>query len=142
MKISSTYTVALQLLLICKHYENEKITSAFISRKIGADPAVIRRVMADLKSSGYIESKPGPGGTRLLKALDDIILYDVYKAVTHDDDHILKFYDLTCESSSFEEKIKSVSDELFTQYISSFYSELKTHSIEDIYNRIETPNCI
>ena len=56
MKISSTYTVALQLLMICKHYEKEKITSGFISRKIGADSAIIRRVMADLKSNGYIES--------------------------------------------------------------------------------------
>ena len=55
MKISSTYTVALQLLLICKHYENEKITSGFVSRKIGADPALIRRVMTDLKNKNYIK---------------------------------------------------------------------------------------
>ena len=137
MKISSTYTVALQLLLICKHYEHKKITSGFISQKIGADPAIIRRVMADLKSSGYIESKPGPGGTKLLKDLNEIILYDVYKSVTQDDDQILKFYDLTDESSIFEEKIKSVSNEFFTQYISSFYSELKTHTIGEIYNEIE-----
>ena len=49
MKISSTYTVALQLLMICKHYENEKITSTFVSKKIGADSAIIRRVMAGFK---------------------------------------------------------------------------------------------
>ncbi len=139
MKISSTYTVALQLLMICRHY-NEKITSYFISKKIGADSAVIRRVMADLKGGGYIESKPGPGGTKLLKALDDINLYDVYKAVTKDDDHILKFYDSTDESSRFEEKMKSVADECFSQYITSFYSELKTHTVGDLYNKIEISN--
>lgn len=138
MKISSTYTVALQLLMICKHYESKKITSSFVSRKIGADSAIIRRVMADLKSNGYIESKPGPGGTQLLKDLNDIFLYDVYTAVTNDDKHILKFYDSTEESSFFEEKIKSISNECFSQYISSFYSELKSHTVGDIYNKIES----
>lgn len=140
MKISSTYTIALQLLMICKYYEKEKITSRFVSRKIGADSAIIRRVMADLKVNGYIESKPGPGGTHLLKDLNEIVLYDVYTAVTNDDEHVLKFYDSTNESSSFEEKIKSASNECFSQYISSFYSELKTHTVGDIYNKIESPS--
>lgn len=138
MKISSTYTVALQLLMICKHYKNEKITSGFVSRKIGTDSAIIRRVMADLKSNGYIESKPGPGGTQLLKSLNDITLYDVYTAVTNDDDQILKFYDSTEESSLFEEQIKSVSNECFSQYISSFYSELKNHTVGDLYDKVES----
>lgn len=136
MKISSTYTVALQLLIICKHYEKEKITSTFVSRKIGADSAIIRRVMADLKSNGYIESKPGPGGTHLLKNLNDISLYDLYTTVTTADEQILKFYNSTDESSSFEEKIKFVSNECFSKYINSFYSELKNHTVGDIYNKI------
>lgn len=139
MKISSTYTVALQLLMICKHYDSEKITSAFVSRKIGADSAIIRRVMANLKKHGYIESKPGPGGTHLLKNLNDISLYDVYTAVTNSDEQVLKFYDSTDESSLFEEKIKSVSNDSFSQYISSFYSELKNHTVGDIYNKVEPP---
>ena len=124
------------MLMICKQYENEKITSTFVSRKIGADPAIIRRVMADLKSKGYIESKPGPGGSRLLKALSEIPLFDVYMAVTNDDEHILKFYDSTNESSPFEERMKSISNKCFSQYISSFYTELKTHTVADIYEKI------
>ena len=124
------------MLMICKHYENEKITSTFVSRKIGADPAIIRRVMADLKSKGYIESKPGPGGSRLLKALSEIPLFDVYMAVTNDDEHILKFYDSTNESSPFEERMKSISNKCFSQYISSLYTELKTHTVADIYEKI------
>lgn len=138
MKISSTYTVALQLLMICKQYENEKITSGFISRRIGADAAIIRRVMVDLKSNGYIESKPGPGGTSLLKNLNDIHLYDIYKAVTDDDEKILKFYDSGKESTSFEERMQSAADECFSEYISSFYSELKSHTVGDIYAKTQS----
>lgn len=138
MKISSTYTVALQLLMICKQYENEKITSGFISRRIGADAAIIRRVMVDLKSNGYIESKPGPGGTILLKNLNDINLYDIYKAVTDDDEKILKFYDSGKESTPFEEKMQAAADECFSEYISSFYSELKSHTVGDIYAKTQS----
>ena len=137
MKISSTYTVALQLLMICKQYENEKITSGFISRRIGADAAIIRRVMVDLKNNGYIESKPGPGGTKLLKDLNDINLYDIYKAVTDDDEKILKFYDSGNESTSFEERMMSATDECFSEYISSFYSELKSHTVGEIYTKTQ-----
>lgn len=137
MKISSTYTVALQLLMICKQYENEKITSGFISRRIGADAAIIRRVMVDLKNNGYIESKPGPGGTKLLKDLNDINLYDIYKAVTDDDEKILKFYDSGNESTSFEERMLSATDECFSEYISSFYSELKSHTVGEIYAKTQ-----
>ena len=89
MKITSKYTVALQLLLICNHYSEEKITSGFISRKIGADPVIIRQVMIDLKRENYIESKPGPGGTTLKKELSNISLYEIYNCVTDDDDNIL-----------------------------------------------------
>lgn len=136
MKISSTYTVALQLLLICKHYENEKITSGFISRKIGADPALIRRVMADLKNKNYIESKPGPGGTTLKKDLSEITLYEIYKTVTDDDDQVLKFYDLPDGASTFEQSIQTTACDSFSKYIESFYLELKSHTVFDIYNKL------
>ena len=59
----------------------------------------------------------------------------IYIQVTTADEQILKFYDSTDESS-FEEKIKFVSNECFSKYISSFYSELKNHTVGDIYNKI------
>ena len=38
-----------------------------------------------------------------------------------------------------EEEMKAVSNECFSQYISSFYSELKNHTVGDIYSKIEPP---
>lgn len=136
MKISSTYTVALQILIMTKHYEGEKLTSSFFSQRIGADPALIRRVMADMNQK-WIVSKPGPGGTKLLMDLDAICLYDVYKAVTHDDDSVLKFYEVGNHASEFEENLMSVTEKCFSQFIYSFYSELKNHTVGDIYELIE-----
>ncbi len=137
MKISSTYTIALQILMMIKRYPEEKLTSNYFSNKIGAAPALIRAVMADLKNSGVIESRQGPGGTHLLKNLEDISLYDVYKAVTKDTESVLKFYDNESKESSFEAQVISVTEECFETYISSFYNELKTHTVADIYNCIK-----
>lgn len=136
MKITSKYTVALQLLLICNHYNEEKITSGFISRKIGADPVIIRQVMIDLKRENYIESKPGPGGTTLKKELSNISLYEIYNCVTDDDDDILKFYTLPSESTSFEKQLQSITITNFSQYILSFYEELKKHTLQELYDQI------
>lgn len=136
MKISSTYTVALQILMMTKYYEDEKLTSSFFSQRIGADPALIRRVMADMNQK-WIVSKPGPGGTKLLKELDEICLYDIFKAVTHDDDSVLKFYEAGELATSFEEGLMTVTEKCFSQYISSFYSELKAHTVGDIYALIK-----
>ncbi len=138
MKISSTYTIALELLLICEKYkDSEKITSGSISKKIGADSAIVRRVMSDLKNNNLIESKPGPGGTTLLKPLSQITFYDVFISVTEKEDSILKFYDLHT-NSSFENNIIKVSNSLFETYIDTFYQQLKSHTLDELYKAANT----
>lgn len=49
MKISSRYTIALQLLCIFEVYRDNKITSNFIAEKTGADSSTVRYIMLDLK---------------------------------------------------------------------------------------------
>jgi len=135
MKISSTYTIALQLLIICKHYNTEKITSNFIAKQTGADAGLIRRIMVDLKNNGIIDSKPGPGGIKLNKDLDEITLYDLYSAVTDEDESVLKFSNTSKSISSFDDKIKNTANKCFSGYISSFFKELKNHTVGDIYRK-------
>lgn len=132
MKISYNYAVAIELLLCCEHYKDHKITSGFISKKIGADSAVIRRVMSDLKEHRIIDSKPGPGGTVLLKTLDQITLFDVLSAVTDLDNSILKFYELP-STSSFESAIEQVTTHKFANYIDTFYEQLRRHTLQELY---------
>ena len=54
--------------------------------------------MVDLKSDGLIDSKPGPGGIKLNKDLDEITLYDLYTSVTDEDELVLKFSNTSSES--------------------------------------------
>lgn len=92
MKISVRFSMAIEMLIICKQCENkEKINSKTLAEKIGTSPIIARQIMMNLTSAGIIESKIGPGGVTLKKPLSDITLLDVYKALGEDEGSLLKF---------------------------------------------------
>ena len=60
----------------------EPVTSEFLARSMGTNPAVFRRTMAGLRNAGYVQSDRGHGGGwTLAKPLDKITLFDVYSAL-------------------------------------------------------------
>lgn len=82
MKITSRFTVAVHILLAIKTFHNEyKTTSDFLAGSVNVNPVVIRRVLGQLKEAGMIAVARGTGGVQIIKPLEDITLYDVYKAV-------------------------------------------------------------
>lgn len=81
MKITSRFTVAVHTLLAIKTFNDEyKTTSDFIAGSVNVNPVVIRRVLGQLKEAGMIAVARGTGGVQIIKPLEDITLYDVYKA--------------------------------------------------------------
>jgi DNA-binding IscR family transcriptional regulator len=49
---------------------------------LGTNPVVVRRMMAGLRSQGYVKATRGPGGGwRLARRLDEISILDVYEAL-------------------------------------------------------------
>ena len=81
MKISSRFTVAVHILALLKIEKEYTLTSSQIAESVNTNPVVIRRLMGKLKDAGFIEVSRGNSGVRLLKSLDEITLFDVYKAV-------------------------------------------------------------
>lgn len=82
MKITSRFTVAVHTLLAIKTFNDEyKTTSDFIAASVNVNPVVIRRVLGQLKEAGLVEVARGTGGVQITKPLEDITLFDVYKAV-------------------------------------------------------------
>lgn len=70
-------------MLVCTDYFQGKysITSDFLASSIRVNPVIIRRIISQLKSAGMVNITRGRGGMTLAKSLDEITLYDVYKAV-------------------------------------------------------------
>lgn len=81
MKISSRFTVAVHILTLIKLEREYTLTSSRIAESVNTNPVVIRRLMGKLKEAGLIDVSRGNTGVKLLKPLNQITLYDVYKAV-------------------------------------------------------------
>lgn len=62
--------------------EQKSFTSEQIAEMLETNSVVVRRTMAGLKKSGYVDSEKGPGGGwSLIQPLETISLYDIYLAV-------------------------------------------------------------
>ena len=60
----------------------KRATSETISKMLGTNPVVVRRMMAGLRDKGYVRSEKGHGGGwELTRRLDAITLLDVYRAI-------------------------------------------------------------
>ena len=60
----------------------KRATSEAISKMLGTNPVVVRRMMAGLRDKGYVRSEKGHGGGwELTRSLDAMTLLDVYRAI-------------------------------------------------------------
>jgi len=58
------------------------VTSDTIGKMLGANPVVVRRTMAGLRTAGYLTSEKGHGGGwALARPLDEITLRDIHMAL-------------------------------------------------------------
>lgn len=68
------------------HLEDEYISSGTISKSVGKNEVVIRRLVSMLKEAGLLHSATGSrGGVKLSREAKDIDLCDVYRAVEPQD---------------------------------------------------------
>jgi len=58
------------------------VTSEAMARMLNTNPVVVRRTMAGLRDSGFVQAERGHGGGwRIARDLADITLLDVYRAI-------------------------------------------------------------
>ncbi len=101
MIASSRFTLAIQTLMMVSNYNDRKITSAIVAASAGCNPVIVRKVFANLKDAGLLETSPGGGRTALKRRPEDISLWDVYLATESEDaDDIFRMYDKGCPLGS------------------------------------------
>jgi DNA-binding IscR family transcriptional regulator len=60
------------------------VTSEVLAQAMNTNPVVIRRIMAGLRSAGYVQSEKGHGGGWTLTCdLSQVTLRDIYNALGH-----------------------------------------------------------
>lgn len=95
MQITSKFTVAVHILTCIDIFGGQmRVTSDFLSGSTGVNAVIVRGVLGQLRNAGIVETRQGSGGAHLAKALDEITLYDIYKAVDCvDDEGLFHFHE-------------------------------------------------
>ncbi|TXK84949.1 Rrf2 family transcriptional regulator [Paenibacillus sp. N3.4] len=79
-QISSRFSMAVHILSMIT-LDPLYSTGDRIARSINSNPVVIRRIMAQLKKAGYIETKAGVAGASLRVSPERLTLLNIYRAV-------------------------------------------------------------
>ena len=95
MQITSKFTVAVHILTCIDIFGGQmRVTSDFLSGSTGVNAVIVRGVLGQLRAAGIVETRQGSGGAHLAKALDEVTLYDIYKAVDCvDDEGLFHFHE-------------------------------------------------
>lgn len=91
--------------------KDHKTTSEFLAASVNVNPVVIRRTLLLLKAAGIVEVKAGSGGARIVKDLNAVTLYDVYKAADCVDGGLFHFHEAPNPACPVGKNIHAVLDE-------------------------------
>ena len=82
MQIGSKFTIGVHIITALDYFKDmDRVNSEFLAGSIGVNPVIVRTVISQLREAGIVQTQRGSSGAELIKRLDEITLYDVYKAV-------------------------------------------------------------
>ena len=82
MQIGSKFTIGIHILTAIDYFKDvDRVNSEFLAGSIGVNPVIVRNVISQLREAGIVQTQRGSSGAELVKQLNEITLYDVYKAV-------------------------------------------------------------
>lgn len=82
MQIGSKFTIGVHIITALDVFKDmDRVNSEFLAGSIGVNPVIVRSVISQLRAAGLVQTRRGSSGAELVKPLDEITLFDVYKAV-------------------------------------------------------------
>jgi Rrf2 family protein len=83
--VNHRFAVSIHILTLLAANKDDLVTSDAIAESVNTNSVVIRRTMSHLRQHGLVDSRPGTsGGWRLTRAPEQVTLYEVYHALSHD----------------------------------------------------------
>ena len=139
MKITSRFTVAVHVLLAIHTFrDSHKTTSEFLAASVQVNPVVIRRILLSLKAAGLVEVKAGSGGASIVRPLEEITLYDVYRAVDCVDGDLFHFHENPNPACPVGRNIHAVLDGHLAAAQAALDNQLKKVTLADLTRELET----
>ena len=134
MQITSKFTVAVHILTCIDIFGGQmRVTSDFLSGSTGVNAVIVRGVLGQLRNAGIVETRQGSGGAHLAKALDEITLYDIYKAVDCvDDEGLFHFHENPNAECPVGRNIHKAMDDRLQTAQAALENELKSTTLAQV----------
>ena len=134
MQITSKFTVAVHILTCIDIFGGQmRVTSDFLSGSTGVNAVIVRNVLGQLRKAGIVETRQGSGGAHLAKALDEITLYDIYKAVDCvDDEGLFHFHENPNADCPVGRNIHKAMDDRLEAAQAALENELKSTTLAEV----------
>ena len=134
MQIGSRFTIGVHIITAIDYFKDmERVNSEFLAGSIGVNPVIVRTVISQLREAGIVQTQRGSSGAALTKRLDEITLYDIYKAVgSVDMEGIFHFHEQPNPDCPVGRNIHRVLDQHLIDAQRAMEEKLRTTTLADI----------
>lgn len=136
MKYSYKLSDAIHILVYIDIIPDENISSTDIAESIEANASVVRKLMANLKKAGLLDSQVGAAHPKLAKPADTITLLDVFKAVetNHELLHVDPRTNMDCPVGA---NIQQTLNSAYERVQKAAENEMSNLTIQDMIDSIQ-----
>ena len=134
MQIGSRFTIGVHIITAIDYFKDmERVNSEFLAGSIGVNPVIVRTVISQLREAGILQTKRGSSGAEIAKRLNEITLYDIYKAVgSVDMEGIFHFHEQPNPDCPVGRYIHKVLDQRLIDAQRAMEEKLRTTTLADI----------
>lgn len=133
MSISSRFSVGIHILTLIEFDQDGVTSSEALAGSVNTNPALIRKIMSMLKKAELIHVQPGVAGAKLARGLNEITMFDVYKAVNVVDENALfSVHDQPNPACPVGKNIQQTIEPIFSQAQLAMESVLKRITLADV----------
>ena len=140
MQIGSRFTIGVHIITAIDYFKDmERVNSEFLAGSIGVNPVIVRTVISQLREAGILQTKRGSSGAEIAKRLNEITLYDIYKAVgSVDMEGIFHFHEQPNPDCPVGRNIHKVLDLRLIDAQRAMEEKLKSTTLADIVENTKT----
>lgn len=128
---STKYAVSIHILSLIALSKDKSITSEYIAGSVNTNPALVRRLMSDLKQSGLIRSQTRIGITGLGKPPEEISLLEIFQSVEKEQ-RLFSIHEDTNSHCPVGARIGSVLEKVNGNLQVSFQEQLAQLHLSDV----------
>ena len=139
MQITSKFTIAVHTITALDYFRDmDRVNSEFLAGSIGVNPVIVRNVLSQLRRAGIVYTRRGSSGATLARPLEEITLYDLYRAVgsVDEEEGLFHFHEQPNAACPVGRNIHKVMDARLAAVQQTMENELKKMTMADVVSEI------